>query len=64
MTGRRYAEGTTVTVDSSRGEISGILAKHDAGTVILNFVAQAKGKWMVEIQRGGTVHASASFEVS
>jgi len=25
---RRYAEGTTVTVDSSRGEISGILAKH------------------------------------
>jgi len=25
---KRYAEGTTVTVDSSRGEISGILAKH------------------------------------
>ena len=25
---RRYAEGTTVTVESSRGEISGILAKH------------------------------------
>lgn len=24
----RYAEGTTVTVESSRGEISGILAKH------------------------------------
>lgn len=28
MTTRRYAEGTTVSVDSSRGEISGILAKH------------------------------------
>ena len=25
---RRFAEGTTVTVESSRGEISGILAKH------------------------------------
>ena len=25
---RRFAEGTKVTVDSSRGEISGILAKH------------------------------------
>lgn len=25
---RRYAEGTTVTVESSRGEITGILAKH------------------------------------
>jgi hypothetical protein len=25
---RRYAEGTTVTVASSRGEITGILAKH------------------------------------
>lgn len=25
---RRYAEGTTVTVDRSRGEISGILATH------------------------------------
>ena len=25
---RRYAEGTTVTTESSRGEISGILAKH------------------------------------
>ena len=25
---RRYAEGTTVTVQSSRGEITGILAKH------------------------------------
>lgn len=26
--GKRYAEGTTVSVDQSRGEISGILAKH------------------------------------
>ncbi len=26
--GKRYAEGTAVTVDSSRGEITGILAKH------------------------------------
>lgn len=25
---RRYAEGTSVTVDASRGEITGILAKH------------------------------------
>jgi hypothetical protein len=25
---RRYAEGTTVAVSSSRGEMSGILAKH------------------------------------
>ena len=25
---RRYAEGTTVSVESSRGEITGILAKH------------------------------------
>jgi hypothetical protein len=25
---RRFAEGTTVSVDSSRGEITGILAKH------------------------------------
>jgi hypothetical protein len=25
---KRYAEGTTVTVESSRGEITGILAKH------------------------------------
>lgn len=25
---RRYAEGTTVSVDSSRGEITGILTKH------------------------------------
>ncbi len=25
---KRYAEGTTVSVESSRGEISGILAKH------------------------------------
>jgi hypothetical protein len=28
VTVRRYAEGTRVTVDSSRGEITGILAKH------------------------------------
>lgn len=28
MVSRRFAEGTTVSVDSSRGEISGILAKH------------------------------------
>lgn len=28
MSPRRFAEGTTVTVDSSRGEITGILAKH------------------------------------
>lgn len=28
MTSRRYAEGTAVTVESSRGEITGILAKH------------------------------------
>ena len=28
MTARRFAEGTTVSVESSRGEISGILAKH------------------------------------
>lgn len=28
MTTRRYAEGTKVTVESSRGEITGILAKH------------------------------------
>lgn len=26
--GTRYAEGTTVTVESSRGEITGILARH------------------------------------
>lgn len=28
MTTRRFAEGTTVSVDSSRGEITGLLAKH------------------------------------
>jgi len=28
VTVRRYAEGTKVTVDSSRGEITGILTKH------------------------------------
>ncbi len=28
MTVRRYAEGTRVSVESSRGEITGILAKH------------------------------------
>lgn len=28
MSVRRYAEGTKVSVDSSRGEITGILAKH------------------------------------
>ena len=28
MTTRRFAEGTTVGVDSSRGEITGILTKH------------------------------------
>lgn len=28
MPSKRYAEGTTVTVESSRGEITGILAKH------------------------------------
>lgn len=28
MTVRRYAEGTKVSVESSRGEITGILAKH------------------------------------
>jgi hypothetical protein len=28
VTARRFAEGTTVSVESSRGEITGILAKH------------------------------------
>lgn len=28
MSGRRFAEGTSVSVDTSRGEISGILTRH------------------------------------
>jgi hypothetical protein len=30
---KRYAEGTTVSVESSRGEITGILAKHGCDTM-------------------------------
>jgi hypothetical protein len=30
---KRYAEGTTVSVESSRGEITGILAKHGVETM-------------------------------
>lgn len=41
MTTRRYAEGTTVSVDASRGEITGILAKHGV---------QRMG-WMADVDR-------------
>ena len=42
MTARkRYAEGTTVTVEGSRGEISGILAKH--GVVRQGWSSQPEG---------------------
>lgn len=40
----RYAEGTSVSVDSSRGEITGILAKH--GVIRMGWGAGPEGDWL------------------
>lgn len=47
---RRFAEGTTVTVESSRGEISGILAKH--GVVRQAWASEPDGD-MLQFELGG-----------
>lgn len=48
---RRYAEGTTVSVESSRGEISGILAKH--GVTTMGWIGRPDGdELMFEIHGG------------
>lgn len=47
---KRYAEGTTVTVDASRGEISGILAKHG---VIRQAWASEPERDTVQFELGG-----------
>ena len=51
MNARRYAEGTKDTVESSRGEITGILAKH--GVQKMGWMAQPEGdQLMFEIGGG------------
>jgi hypothetical protein len=52
MTVRRYAEGTKVTVDSSRGEITGILAKH--GVQKMGWMAQPEGDQLMFELGGGS----------
>lgn len=53
MTVRRYAEGTKVSVDSSRGDITGILTKH--GVQRMGWTSDAgKGDSLVFELEGGT----------
>jgi hypothetical protein len=47
----RYAEGTTVSVDSSRGEITGILAKH--GVVRMGWWSDTDGDALQFELKGG-----------
>ena len=49
---RRYAEGTAVTVQSSRGEITGILAKH--GVERMGWTSEPGGDSLVFDLHGGT----------
>lgn len=52
MTARRYAEGTAVSVDSSRGEITGILAKH--GVQRMGWMASPEGDELMFELGGGS----------
>ena len=47
---KRYAEGTAVSVESSRGEISGILAKH--GVLRQAFMSEPEGD-VIQFELGG-----------
>lgn len=53
---RRYAEGTTVTVDASRGEITGILAKH--GVQRMGWMAAPEGDELMFELGGGSYRLS------
>jgi hypothetical protein len=50
---RRYAEGTKVSVESSRGEISGILGKH--GVVRMGWFTEPEND-VVQFELGGRVY--------
>ena len=52
MAVRRYAEGTRVEVQSSRGEITGILAKH--GVERMGWTSEPAGDSLVFDLHGGT----------
>lgn len=52
MPARRYAEGTSVTVESSRGEITGILAKH--GVQRMGWMGSPDGDQLVFELEGGS----------
>lgn len=56
MTVRRYAEGTAVSVDSSRGEITGILAKH--GVTTMGWMASPTGDELMFELKGGSYRLS------
>jgi hypothetical protein len=56
MTVRRYAEGTKVGVDSSRGDITGILAKH--GVVRMGWTTDLAADTLVFELGGGTYRLS------
>ena len=56
MTARRYAEGTAVSVDSSRGEITGILAKH--GVQRMGWMASPEGDELMFELGGGSYRLS------
>jgi hypothetical protein len=51
MAARRYAEGTKVSVESSRGEITGILAKH--GVERMGWMATPEGDQLMFELGGG-----------
>ena len=53
---RRYAEGTTVSVDSSRGEITGILAKH--GVQRMGWMGAPEGDELMFELGGGSYRLS------
>lgn len=50
MTPKRYAEGTSVSVEASRGEITGILAKH--GVVRMAWASEPEGD-SLQFELGG-----------
>ena len=52
MAVRRYAEGTQVSVESSRGEITGILAKH--GVQTMGWMARPDGDELMFELHGAT----------
>jgi len=52
MKAQRYAEGTRVTVDSSRGEITGILAKH--GVQKMGWMGSPEGDQLMFELGGGS----------